>query len=105
MVTSVDRIDASIPLEFNLSQNYPNPFNPNTYIRFEIPKDAFVTINIYDLNGKLVRNLVAEFKSAGAYRTIWDSRDDHGSKLTSGIYFYSLKAGEFSMTKKMTLLK
>lgn len=88
------------PVKFSLSQNYPNPFNPSTKISFDIPSDEFVTIKIYDLNGKLIKLIVNEFKTAGYYNLNFDA-----SQLPSGAFFYKLEAGNFSAVKKMILMK
>jgi len=89
-----------VPGKFNLSQNYPNPFNPVTKINFEIPKDVYVTLKVYDISGREVKSLVNDIRTAG-YHTV----EFNASNLSSGIYFYTLKAGEFSKTLKMTLIK
>jgi hypothetical protein len=90
----------SIPLNFELKQNFPNPFNPKTNIIFSVPKDEDASLNIYDLRGTLVTTYFNGFIKAGIYNIDFD-----GSNLSSGIYFYRLKAGEFSETKKMMLIK
>ena len=90
----------NIPESFNMSQNYPNPFNPSTKINYELQIANYVTLNIYDINGKLVKELVNEKQSAGSY-----SIDFDGSGLPSGTYIYRLQAGDYSETKKMVLLK
>ncbi len=89
-----------IPLSFNLSQNYPNPFNPSTKISYSIPEQALVTLKVFDILGKEVRALVNEEKRAGTYEINFKT-----SNLSSGIYFYQLRAGSFVETKKMVLLK
>jgi flagellar hook assembly protein FlgD len=93
------------PKDFSLSQNYPNPFNPSTKIKFEIPGQArndnvVVTLIVYDILGREVATLVNEEKPAGEYEVEFD-----GNRLPSGIYFYQLKAGQFSETRKMILLR
>jgi hypothetical protein len=88
------------PEGFALNQNYPNPFNPTTTIRYELPKQAFVTLKVYDLLGKEVATLVQETKTAGSYLASF-----HAAHLSSGIYFYKLTAGEFTTTKKLVLMK
>jgi hypothetical protein len=93
-------IDPAIPDNYQLSQNYPNPFNPVTKISYALPKSGLVTLKIYDILGKEVMTLVNEVKSAGNY-TI----DFNGANMSSGIYFYSIKSGDFSAVKKMTLIK
>ncbi len=88
------------PGSFQLYQNYPNPFNPTTKINFQIPELSFVTLKIYDVLGNEVAELVNEVKPAGEYEVEFKA-----SGLTSGIYFYQLKAANFSQTKKMLLIK
>jgi len=85
---------------FSLQQNYPNPFNPSTTIKYSIPKQSYVTLKVYDILGREVAALVNEKKPAGVYEINWNA-----SKLSSGVYFYQLKAGEFIQTKKMILIK
>jgi len=81
-------------------QNYPNPFNPITIIRYQMPKDEFVTLRVYDILGREITTLVNEEKPAGTY-----SVNFNASNLASGIYFYKISAGNFSQTKKMLLLR
>lgn len=88
------------PAEFNLKQNYPNPFNPVTNIQFDLPKDVFVTIKIYDVLGREVATLINDFKKAGSYIVSFN-----GSELSSGVYFYKIKAGFYTDIKRMILLK
>jgi len=92
--------DYLVPKNFDLSQNYPNPFNPTTTIEYSIPKDANVSIKIYDVLGKEVATLVNEQRSAGTYIINWNA-----SNFSSGLYFYRITAGEFADTKKMFLIK
>jgi len=91
---------SNIPDKISLSQNYPNPFNPNTIIKFQINKNSFVSLKIYDVLGIEVATVVNKFIKAGEYETTFK-----GSGFTSGIYFYKLTAGNFSETRKMILLK
>ncbi len=91
---------SQLPSMFSLKQNYPNPFNPITFIPFELPKDTHVSLEIYDLKGRIVRELVSEWLPAGRYQYPLD-----GSDLATGIYIYRLSADGFTMTKKMILLK
>jgi len=86
--------------EYSLSQNYPNPFNPTTTIRYALPKTGLVKIIVYDIQGHEIRILVNEQKSPGFYQVKFDGRN-----LASGIYFYTIKAGDFEVVKKMVLLK
>jgi len=93
--------DEELPSSYSLSQNYPNPFNPSTQIKFALPQYAFVTVKVYNAIGEEVARLVNnELKSAGSYSVTFD-----GSSFGSGIYFYSIEAGQFKETKKMVLIK
>jgi photosystem II stability/assembly factor-like uncharacterized protein len=98
--TSIVQIAGKIPTKYALLQNYPNPFNPTTRIKYDLPKNSFVTIVIYDILGKEIKTLVNEHLSSGTYETNWDA-----SKYSSGIYFYRLQAGDFTETKRMTVIK
>ncbi len=89
-----------VPTNYTLEQNYPNPFNPTTTIKYKIPVAVHVTIRIFDVLGKEIETLVNEEKPAGSYSITWNA-----ANLPSGIYFYTLKAGNFVESKKMTLLK
>lgn len=96
--TDIDK-EVNTPMRFTLYQNYPNPFNPVTLIKYDIPKDAFVTIRVYDILGKEVFK-AEEFKKSGSYELKFD-----GTNFASGMYFYSLETNGFKDTKKMVLLK
>jgi hypothetical protein len=99
-LTSVNSIDNGIPTNYSLSQNYPNPFNPTTNIEFALPKNSNVKLVVYDVLGKVVTELVNKDLNAGNYKFNFNA-----SNLASGIYFYSLKAGDFVNVKKLMLLK
>ncbi|MBK7500732.1 MAG: T9SS type A sorting domain-containing protein [Ignavibacteriales bacterium] len=86
--------------EFNISQNYPNPFNPSTKITYNIPQRSNVSLRIYDVLGKEIATLVNEQKEAGTYNIQFDA-----SKLSSGVYIYSIQAGDFLESRKMILMK
>jgi hypothetical protein len=88
-----------------LRQNYPNPFNPLTRIVFGLSEPAHVSLRIYDASGRLVRVLTGEKRPAGQHEEFWDGSDDKGSPVSSGFYFYRLRAGAFEDTKKMTLVR
>jgi hypothetical protein len=94
-----------LPTAYSLDQNYPNPFNPSTIISYTLPKASNVNIKIFDALGKEVRSLINEDKSAGKYNIMWDSRNNYGQRVSSGIYFYKINAGDFVQTKKMVLVK
>lgn len=93
-----------------LYQNFPNPFNPETWIPYRLAEDAFVTLTISDLTGQVVRTFKVGHQSAAVYASkdraiYWDGRNDNGEPVSSGIYFYHLRAGDFAATKKMIILK
>jgi len=94
-----------VPFTTALDKNYPNPFNPETTIRFSTKEAGQVRLSIYNLKGQLIRNLVDENKAAGQHRVIWNGKDDRGSNVASGIYFYRMDATNYSATKKMMLMK
>lgn len=89
-----------LPVTFELAQNYPNPFNPQTTINYQLPRDVFVTVKIYDMLGREVAMLVNQSQKAGYYSVVWNA-----SQVSSGIYFYKMNAGDFSSIKKMVVLK
>jgi hypothetical protein len=94
-----------IPLVSRLEQNYPNPFNPSTEIRYAVRHKGPVSLKIYNVAGQLVRILVNEVQDPGVYKIGWDGRNNRGSQVTSGVYFYCMEANEFRSTKKMVLLR
>jgi len=111
-LTDVEEIPDLLPHSFTLSQNYPNPFNPSTTIPFQVYGSPSIvhspihtTFKIYNILGDLVRTLMDEKKMPGNYQVVWDGRDDEGEKVSSGIYFYRLEAGDYSEMKKMILIK
>ncbi|MCX6135452.1 MAG: T9SS type A sorting domain-containing protein [Ignavibacteriales bacterium] len=105
-ITDVATDPDGIPKEFALGQNYPNPFNPSTTIRYDLPKEAPVTLEVYNVLGVRVRTLLAgETVSAGRHTMMWDGRDDNGNVAPSGVYLYRVNANDFHASKKMTLVK
>ena len=94
-----------IPEEFSLKQNYPNPFNPKTAIRFSLPVDSHVELVIYDVNGKIVNEIINYNMVTGNYKVVWDGKNTGGAIVGSGIYFYRIKAGAFVASQKMIFLK
>ncbi len=99
-----------IPNEFALLQNFPNPFNPETWIPYELPDDVAVSIFIYNVQGRLIRCLELGKQSAGSYITkdkaaYWDGKDDRGEKVASGVYWYTLRAGNFDAMRRMVIVK
>ena len=95
----------SLPGAFALAPNAPNPFNPQTTLRYTLPQAADVELTVYNAVGQPVRTLVAEHQRAGWYVVEWDATDEQGQRLSSGLYFYRLQAGEFVEVRKMMLLK
>lgn len=95
-----NEINIGAPSKYSLSQNYPNPFNPVTTISYEIPNADFVALKVYDMTGKEVASLVNEKQDAGFYSIRFDA-----SRLSSGVYFYTLKSSDFVSTKKLILVK
>ena len=99
-----------IPEKTTLLANYPNPFNPETWIPYNLAKPADVTLTIYATNGTVVRTLVLGYQAAGIYQSrsravYWNGRNNVGESVASGIYFYTLTAGDFTATRKMLILK
>jgi len=97
---SITQSSSEAPKKFSLAQNYPNPFNPTTHIAINIEKLADVRLVVYNMTGKEIQTLINEKLQPGIYKVNFD-----GSKLTSGIYFYTMTAGNFTDTKKMILVK
>ena len=99
-VIGIKPISNTVPMVYNLYQNYPNPFNPSTTIKFDIPKQDFVNIKIYDMLGREVSEILNEKLNAGSYEVNFEA-----GSLSSGVYFYRIKAGGFADVKKLVLLK
>jgi len=99
-ITDVNDRITTVPVAYELGQNYPNPFNPTTTIEYAIAKPGLVEISLYNILGQKIRTLVNEQLPAGRYRVLVD-----GADLTSGVYFYTIKAGDFVQTRKLLLLK
>jgi hypothetical protein len=89
-----------LPNRFMLQQNYPNPFNPSTAISFDLPKKSFVSLKVFDALGRETASILSEEISAGSYTQQWNANG-----LPSGVYFYRLKAGAFTQTRKLVLLR
>jgi hypothetical protein len=99
---------AVLPKAYSLAQNSPNPFNPSTTISYELPESAGavrVVLDVYNIRGQKVVTLVDELKDAGRYSVNWDGTDAGGRRVSSGVYFYRMRAGEFSTVRKMVILK
>ena len=99
-----------VPKETALLPNYPNPFNPETWIPYRLAEDGFVTLTIYDPRGRVIRRLDVGHQTASVYESraqaiYWDGRNEVGDRVASGVYFYTLTAGDYSATRKMVILK
>lgn len=98
--------DSSLPVvATELQGNFPNPFHPQTTIRYCVKEASPVTIGIYNVKGQLVKTLVSEAKASGNYSATWNGRDHSNQAVSSGVYFYQMRAGKYSNTKKMILMK
>jgi len=95
----------NLPDEYSLSANYPNPFNPSTTIEFSLPSASRVELAVYNIRGQKVRTLVSKNLTAGNHTVTWNSCNDAGEKVASGVYLYRLTADNFTSVKKMMLLK
>src|SRR4030095_8914380 len=93
-------IGSEVPQSFKIEQNYPNPFNPVTDIKFDVPKASFVKLNVMNILGQEVEQLVNENLQPGSYKVDWNA-----SSFPSGVYIYKMTAGDFTQTKKMILIK
>ena len=105
LVTPINWDVSIIPTDFMLFQNYPNPFNPTTTIRYDLPKSSKVTLTIYNNLGQEVITLIQEQQTAGEKSVVWDGKDNLGKQVSSGVYFYQLKAGNFLESRKMVLIR
>ena len=97
--------NTSHPESFKLRQNYPNPFNPTTNISFELFKDSDINIHIFDVSGKMVKDLVSGFHNTGSHTIQWNAKDENGKTLSAGLYLYAIQVGNIVYSKKMVLLK
>jgi hypothetical protein len=104
VIVSTDDVP-NAPTTFNLEQNFPNPFNPSTTVRYTVPEASQVTVMVYDLLGNLVSTLVNDQQQAGSYEVQWNATNDQGDVVPTGNYILKMVAGDFSQTRKMTLLK
>jgi hypothetical protein len=88
-----------------LFQNYPNPFQVSTAVEFTLAEDCAVEVSVFNVTGQRVRVLVDEGQPPGRYRVVWDGRDDRGTRVSPGVYFYRLRAGSYECVRKMLVLK
>jgi hypothetical protein len=93
------------PTKYSLEQNYPNPFNPSTTIKFSVPQAGMVKVKIYDASGNLIKELFNQYVQQGSFNVVWNGTDSRGNKVASGIYIYKMESQNYSMSKKMVLMK
>ncbi|MCH8012222.1 MAG: DNRLRE domain-containing protein [Candidatus Marinimicrobia bacterium] len=111
-VVAVATLSNELPIRYDLEQNYPNPFNPVTTIAYDIPEAADVRIDIYDILGQKVRTLVNSMHEAAFHKVVWNSRDDYGKSVPSGMYIYRITATDpssgktnFTKARKLVMIK
>ena len=103
--TSLSIDDKLKPESFTLRSNYPNPFNPTTNIAYDLSKNSFVNISIFDIDGKKVRTLLNRFQSEGYNTIIWNGKNDSNVRVAAGMYLYTLLVEDMIQTRKMIMLK
>jgi hypothetical protein len=94
-----------LPKDYGLGQNHPNPFNPDTQIPYAIRDRTLVTLEVFDAGGRRVRTILHEYQNPGFRSATWDGRDSSGKSVPSGVYFYRLRAGDFTSTRKMVVVR
>lgn len=102
---AVAKSQASLPKTFALYQNYPNPFNTQTCIQYDLPRDAQVSLKIYNVLGQRVKTLANDLHRASRYKIVWNGRNSQGNEVSSAIYFVRFEAGKYAITRKMVLLR
>jgi len=99
-------IEPETPQEYFMHQSYPNPFNSSTTIKYQLPENCVVTLEIYNMMGQKIKTLISgEYKPGGFHQVHWDGSDESGGQVSSGIYVYHLRAGKFMDSKKLILMK
>jgi flagellar hook assembly protein FlgD len=101
----VANLSGLVPVAYALFQNYPNPFNPETTLRYALPEDELVKLQIFNIRGQLVKTLVNEKVKAGYHSVAWSGRDDADRAVSSGIYFVQMQAGQHRQVRKLALIK
>ena len=106
LVTDIEqgKISDDLPSEFDLSQNYPNPFNPSTTIRYSLPEQSDIVLEIFNINGQLVRILANGLQQPGYHSVVWDGTNGAAIRVSSGIYFYRLRGAKYVSIRKMLLI-
>ena len=109
LIDYIDRVNSLdirlTPQDFALMQNFPNPFNPTTEISFSLPVAGYVELSVYNMVGQKIRALSSENLNSGYHSVIWDGMNDAGTQAATGMYFYTIRTGNFKNTKKMLFLK
>jgi hypothetical protein len=105
IIIGIEELGDVVPTVYALSQNYPNPFKVETGIRYQLPKPGKVTIAIYNVSGQRVKTLVNEHREAGFYTARWEGRSQNGQRVSNGVYFCRMKAGEYVSVKKILLTR
>lgn len=105
LIVGVPKQDAGRAFTFELAQNYPNPFNQSTRISFSLPQKEDVVLQVFDANGRLVKNLVNHSCDAGSHEVYWDGTDDQAKPVASGIFFYKLRTSRFELSRKLVLVR
>jgi len=102
---SIENDIKAVPKGLVLNQNYPNPFNPRTTIDFELAESEYVQLNIFNISGQLINQLVNQNMQAGFHKVVWSGQDTQGSQVASGVYIYQIRSGSYIVNKKMILMK
>jgi len=106
MIESLDLNDNfAMPMDYKIHQNYPNPFNPMTTLSYDLPEGGPVRIAIYDMRGKIVKNLLNDYQDAGPRSIKWDATNDQGKQVSAGMYIYRIEIGDLKQSKKMLFIK
>lgn len=105
IIADVEDDDNGLPSDFELAQNYPNPFNPSTTIEFSIPTSSHVRLTVFNSRGQIVEVLANEIMAAGQHAVMWDGTGSGSGKVSSGVYFYRVEAGDYVDSRKMVLTK
>ena len=98
-------INSTLPEGFTVHQNFPNPFNPVTTLSYQLPKDGNVQVVIYDMAGRIVKNLILEHQSAGHKTIKWNATNNNGQLVSAGLYIYKISTGYSKQSRKMLFLK
>ena len=106
MIESLDLNDNfAMPMDYKIHQNYPNPFNPMTTLSYDLPEGGPVRIAIYDMRGKIVKNLLNDYQDAGPRSIKWDATNNQGKQVSAGMYIYRIEIGDLKQSKKMLFIK